>query len=243
VSASTPKRRLATITARGGSKRVPGKNVRDFLGEPIIARVIRAAAQSGLFDTVMVSTDDERIARVAEEHGASVPFMRSDATAGDFADTTAVVREVLDMFAQRGEHYHECCCLYPTAALLEAPTLCAAHALMIKHDYDTVFPVVPHPASIERALRVDADSRACFVDAAFARTRSQDLQPAYHDAGQFYWLRVTPFLARDTIMSDACGVLLCDPMEVQDIDTEADWQLAELKYRLREGRGRWRRAA
>ena len=233
-SREPPPRRLALITARGGSKRLPGKNVRDFHGEPILAHVIRCAHASALFSTVMVSTDDVGIARVAERHGASVPFLRSARNADDHASTAAVVHEVLDVWRRRGERYDECCCLYPTAALLVPETLVAAHALMHERGHDMVFPVVPFPARIERALRVDGDGRPAYADPAFAATRSQDLEDAYHDAGQFYWVRVAPFLRRDTLMSDDAGVVVCDPMQVQDIDTEADWRLAELKYRLRE---------
>jgi len=225
--------RLALITARGGSERIPRKNIRPFDGEPVIARAIRVARASELFSTVMVSTDDVEIAEIAERHGADVPFLRSAANSDAHASTAAVVHEVLDVWRRRGERFDECCCLYPVTPLLEPATVIAAHALMHARDYDMVFPVVPFPARIERALRVDAAGRPTYVDPSFADRRTQDLQDAYHDAGQFYWLRVAPFMKRSHLLSDNSGAFVCDASEVQDIDTEADWQLAELKYRMR----------
>ena len=229
---SDASRRLAVIVARGGSKRIPRKNVRDFLGRPIIRYAIDTALESGLFGRVMVSTEDEEIASVAREGGASVPFMRSLAASNDHATTAQVMHEVLGVLKRRGEHPTECCCLYPTAPLLSVETLRRAHALMIEEGRDMTFPVVRFASCIERALHVDEAGRPSPVQPRFERTRTQDLPPAYHDAGQFYWFRVEPFMHRDTLMSENAGVIVCDAMQVQDIDEEEDWQLAELKYRM-----------
>ncbi|TJZ77297.1 pseudaminic acid cytidylyltransferase [Chitiniphilus eburneus] len=227
--------RLALIPARGGSKRIPHKNIRDFCGKPILAYSIAAAFESGLFTEVMVSTDDERIAQLAREHGALVPFMRSRENANDFAGLMDVLREVLGAYRAQGREFREVCCLLPTAPLVTPLRLREAHEVFQREDFDAVFPAVRFGYPIERALRCGGDGRVHMLQPEHYASRSQDLPPALHDAGQFYWLHPERCLAAGRIFTENSGAVEIPELEAQDIDTETDWALAELKYRLRRG--------
>ena len=226
---------LAIIPARGGSKRIPRKNIRDFLGAPIISYAIRAAHTAGIFAEVMVSTDDEEIARVARQHGATVPFMRSTATAGDHATTLQVLREVLDNYRSAGRDFEFLCCLYPTAVLTHPETLQAGwNTLRERADAACVLPVVPYGYPVQRALRV-RNGWLEMLHPEHAESRSQDLETTYHDAGQWYWLRTAAL--RDTgfqILGAASVPVVLDSLAAQDIDTDADWALAEAKFQLQQ---------
>ncbi|XWW47231.1 pseudaminic acid cytidylyltransferase [Fibrella sp. USSR17] len=222
---------LCIIPARGGSKRIPRKNIRPFLGLPIIAYSIRAAQESGLFDEVMVSTDDAEIAEIARQYGASVPFARSADTANDHATTAAVLAEVLAGYAQQGTHFDRACCLYATAPFATADTLREAFAKLETGGFDTVFPVVRFSFPIQRAV-VFQDDRLVWREPDHALTRSQDLAPAFHDAGQFYCFVVSRFLDSGRLLTDNTGAIELTELEAQDIDSPADWQLAELKVDL-----------
>lgn len=226
-------KRLAVIPARGGSKRIPRKNIRDFAGRPIIGWSIAAALDSGLFDAVMVSTDDAEIAAVAEEEGASVPFRRSPATSGDHATLVEVMAEVVGAYADKGQTFDAVCCILPTAPLLTAARLTEGAEMFASGLFDSVFALVAFPAPVQRALRRDADGMASMLHPEHYASRSQDLEPAYHDAGQFYWASAATWLSRASVFAGRAGTLVLDPMESQDIDTEADWQLAELKHQWR----------
>jgi pseudaminic acid cytidylyltransferase len=221
---------VAIITARGGSKRIPRKNVRPFLGRPIIAYSIEAALGSGLFDEVMVSTDDEEIADIAREHGASVPFIRSASTSDDFATTADVLTEVLNAYAEAGRHFDFACCIYPTAPFVTAARLKEGLA-RLEDGADAVIPVTRFSFPIWRSFRIE-DGRLAYNWPEHAPRRSQDLPPAYHDAGQYYFFRTASFLESGQLVGANTVGIEVDEMEVQDIDTEQDWQLAELKYRL-----------
>ena len=221
---------VAIITARGGSKRIPRKNVRPFLGRPIIAYSIEAALASGLFDEVMVSTDDDEIADVAREHGAAVPFMRSAATSDDHATTAQVLAEVLRTYADAGRSFEYACCIYPTAPFVTADKLREGLA-RLEEGADAVIPVTRFGFPIWRSFRMD-DGHLAYNWPEHAPRRSQDLPPAYHDAGQFYFFRTAAFLEGGQLVGANTVGIEVDEMEVQDIDTEQDWQLAELKYRL-----------
>ena len=223
-------KKIAIITARGGSKRIPRKNIRDFLGRPIIAYTIEAALASELFDEVMVSTDDNEIAEIGQRYGASVPFRRSIKNADDYATTADVLEEVLLEYQTRNQYFSLGCCLYPTAPFVTAEKLQTAYALMITQSLDAVFPVVRYAAPIQRALRRDDSGCISMFYPEYARTRSQDLEPAYYDAGQFYWFRTEMLLRDHQIMSGQSGVIVNSEMEVHDIDTEEDWSMAEHKY-------------
>ena len=223
-------RRLAIITARGGSKRIPRKNIKEFCGKPILWYSIDAAKSSGVFDEIMVSTDDEEIAEIAKACGASVPFYRSAATANDFASTDDVIMEVLNTYAEKGDHFDEFCCIYPTAPFLTGQRLKSAMELLEKAD--SVMPVVPFSYPPQRGLIVH---NAGYVERQFpeyASARSQDLQKIYHDCGQFYACRCDAFLSAGTTDVENLLPLVLSELEVQDIDTEEDWALAELKYKM-----------
>lgn len=226
--------RLAIITARGGSKRIPRKNIREFLGKPIIAYSIEAALSSKLFDEVMVSTDDEEIADIARSYGAAVPFFRSEKNSDDFSTTADVLVEVLQVYAESGRHFDYVCCLYPTAPLVTADKLKESFNVMLDKGFDTVFPIVRFGFPILRSLQFD-DGKVAPIWPEHYLKRSQDLQPAFHDAGQFYWLRVPPLLKTGLLVGANVGAIEVEEMSVQDIDTEADWQLAEMKFRLNQG--------
>ncbi|GAB3960889.1 pseudaminic acid cytidylyltransferase [Spirosoma harenae] len=222
---------VAIITARGGSKRIPRKNIRPFLGKPIIAYVIKAALASGLFDEVMVSTDDEEIAAISRQYGALVPFLRQPQTSDDYAITADVLQEVLDQYGQQGRFFEYACCLYPTAPFIKPDLLKRAFSTLNQKSFDTVYPAQPFSFPIQRAIRL-RDSSVEWFQPEHALTRSQDLEPAYHDAGQFYFFRVANFQQKRRLITDNSGAIVISEMDAHDIDNEIDWQVAELKYKV-----------
>lgn len=218
---------LAMITARGGSKRIPGKNIREFCGKPILAYSIEAARRSGVFDEIMVSTDDERIAEVAKEYGASVPFRRSAENSGDYASTDEVIAEVLETYEKRGNPAERFCCIYPTAPFLTPERLKTAMELLEEHE--SVLPVVGFSYPPQRGFVVRNERVARWMPQ-YETARSQDLEKIYHDAGQFYACRSDAFFrGRTTDVEDMVPLVLPES-EVQDIDTMEDWSIAEGKY-------------
>jgi len=222
--------RLAIVAARGGSKRIPRKNIRPFLGKPIMAYSIAAALDSGCFDEVMTSTDDEEIAEIARQYGSTVPFMRSAATSDDHATTAAVISEVLHEYAARDRAVNVACCLYSTAPFVSAATLLAAQTLLESDArFSGVIPVTRFSYPIQRALRL-RDQCVELFQPEHLLSRSQDLEPAYHDAGQFYWIRAARFFAEPSLMTSTTAALVLPESEVQDIDTEEDWRIAETKF-------------
>lgn len=222
---------LAIITARGGSKRIPRKNCKDFLGKPIIAYSIETAINSKLFDVVMVSTDDAEIAEIAKKYGAQVPFLRSEKNSDDYAGTTDVIEEVLLTYSNLGVVFQNTCCLYPTAPLIKIDSLIKSYNLMIEKNYNSVYPVCAFSYPIQRSLRISNDKISMLWTENLTK-RSQDLEPCYHDAGQFYWVKTEYFLNEKKILSDNTGAIIISELEVQDIDNETDWKLAELKYKI-----------
>lgn len=223
--------RLAIITARGGSKRIPRKNIKEFLGKPILAYSIEAAIASGAFDEVMVSTDDEEIAAIARSYGAKVPFLRSEATANDFATTADVLNEVLSKYEEMGMVFDMFACIYPTAPFVTAEKLKKAVELLTDSDADSLQPVVRFGFPPQRALAV-RDGYVAFNQPEYALARSQDLEPLYHDCGQFYLLRTEAFKQQGKLVMSKTIPLEMPEEEVQDIDNLSDWVLAELKYKL-----------
>lgn len=224
-------KKIAIIPARGGSKRIPHKNIRDFNGRPVIAYAIEAAKKSNLFDTVMVSTDDHGIADIAARYGAEVPFMRSATTADDNATTADVLREVLTAYAEQGETFDIACCIYPTAPLLTRERLREAMELMEESDEpDVVMPIVRFSYPPQRAF-VMKDGYLTMAKPQNRDVRSQDLEPLYHDAGQFYLFRTESFLKDGQLLTGNVRAMELPELEVQDIDSETDWAMAELKYR------------
>lgn len=221
---------LAVIPARGGSKRIPRKNIRAFCGKPVIAWSIEAARRSGCFDRVVVSTDDEEIAAVARSFGAEVPFLRPAELAGDHADTVSVIRHAVGELQRAGAAPRNVCCIYATAPFVEAGDIERGLHMLDGGDGDYVFPVTTFPFPIQRALRLSAEGRVAMFAPEHAGTRSQDLEEAWHDAGQFYWGRAQAWL--DGVGIYASGAGLAIPRHrVQDIDTEEDWIRAEWMFR------------
>lgn len=222
-------RNLAIITARGGSKRIPRKNIKEFCGKPILHYSIKAALDAGVFDEVMVSTDDEEIAEIAKAAGASVPFFRSEQTANDFASTDDVIMEVITEYQKRGKEFDAFCCIYPTAPFLTGERLKEAMALL--DTADSVMPIVPFSYPPQRGLIINENGLVERQFPQYATTRSQDLPKVYHDCGQFYACRTKPFWDAGTTDVENLVPLILSEMEVQDIDTLEDWEIAEIKYR------------
>lgn len=228
---------IAIITARGGSKRIPHKNIKEFCGKPIIEYSIEAAKQAGIFDMVMVSTDDNKIAEIAKNAGAEVPFMRSAETSNDYATTTDVLMEVLEKYKERGIRYENACCIYPTAPFVTGDKLRQAMDMLVKEKKDSVIPVVPFSFPPLRGMVIN-DGKLEYKWQEYAMKRSQDLEEIYHDCGQFYVFRVEPFEKEKKLVTDNTAGMIISELEVQDIDNETDWELAEVKYRLLKEKGR-----
>lgn len=225
------KNALAVITARGGSKRIPRKNIKPFLGKPVILYSIQAALSSGIFREVMVSTDDEEIAALAKDAGAAVPFLRSADTANDYATTTDVMLEVLESYRKLGRSFDYACCLYPTAPFVSADKLIKAMDMLSCSDADSLLPVVRFSFPPQRSVVIQ-NGLLSFRWPEHMFTRSQDLQPFYHDAGQFYFFRTDSFLKQRRLVMDKTIPMELPELEVQDIDTENDWEIAEVKYQV-----------
>lgn len=228
---------IAIITARGGSKRIPHKNIKEFCGKPIIEYSIEAAKQAGIFDTVMVSTDDNKIAEIAKNAGAEVPFMRSEETSNDYATTADVLMEVLEKYKERGIRYENACCIYPTAPFVTGYKLRQAMEMLVKEKKDSVMPIVPFSFPPLRGMVIN-DGKLEYKWQEYAMKRSQDLEEIYHDCGQFYAFRVEPFEKEKKLVTDNTAGMIISELEVQDIDNETDWELAEMKYRLLKEKGR-----
>ena len=220
---------IAIITARGGSKRIPKKNIKEFCGKPIILYSIEAALESRVFDEVMVSTDSEEIKTIAEQYGASVPFLRSEVTSNDFATTADVISEVLEKYRGLGKNFDSFACIYPTAPFVTSRRL--AEAMNILEGADAVLPVVKFSFPPQRAV-VIRDGSVLFQYPEFERARSQDLEPIYHDCGQFYMCKTDKFLKYRSLILPITKPYIMPDEEVQDIDTFSDWEIAEAKYKV-----------
>lgn len=222
---------IAIITARGGSKRIPKKNIKEFCGKPIIAYSIRAALDSGIFDEVMVSTDSEEIAEIAREYGAKVPFMRSAKTSDDFATTADVLMEVLERYQEIGRTFDVMSCIYPTAPFVTPQKLQSAYDTLTKEHAVMAMPVVAFSYPPQRSYILQGNMLKMKWKENYNK-RSQDLEKMYHDAGQFYMYQVEAFIRLKGQMTESIVPVIVDEMDVQDIDNESDWKLAELKYQM-----------
>lgn len=222
---------VAIIPARGGSKRIQHKNIKEFLGKPIIAYSIEAALKSNLFQEVMVSTDDKEIATLAIKFGASVPFYRSSKNADDFATVENVIEEVLNCYESQGVGFENFCCIFSTAPLISAIRLKESYDLFKSSSFDSLFPVLRFSYPIQRALK-HADGKIVMALPEFMHMRSQDLEPRFHDAGQFYWMKTDAFMKLKEVFCDNAGMIELSEMEVQDIDNMDDWKMAEIKYKI-----------
>lgn len=227
--------RLAIIPARGGSKRIPQKNIRNFLGKPIIAYAIETAKASSLFDAIWVSTDDSEIAEVAETYGAIAPFIRPQSLADDYATTLAVMQHAVKWSQDNGYGYDEICCLYATTPLLKADDLVLSHQLFAKGHWDYVFAAAEYAAPIFRAFHIVATEVEQSGDGGIAmffpeheNTRSQDLPQALHDAGLFYWGQSSCWLSQKPIFTHHSMPSILPRWRVCDIDTPEDWEQAEI---------------
>ena len=221
---------IAIITARGGSKRIPNKNIKDFCGKPIIAYSIEAAIDSGCFDEIMVSTDSNEIAEIAKRYGAKVPFLRSEGTSGDYSTTADVISEVLSRYELLEKHFDFFCCIYPTAPFVTGMKLKDAMKLLI--DADAVVSVVKYSFPPQRAFII-RDENIEYQYPQYERVRSQDLEPIYHDCGQFYICNVDKFKKCHSLILPRTKAYIISEEEVQDIDTYSDWRIAEAKFKVK----------
>lgn len=222
---------IAIIPARGGSKRIPDKNIRLFCGKPIISYSIDAANKSKIFDRIIVSTDSERIAATAKEYGAEVPFMRPTELADDYADTDVVIQHALKWFLENGEIIKYSCCIYATAPFIRSHYICEGFELMKKENATTAFSVTSYSSSIFRSLKINREGRLEMFWPENLNMRSQDLPEAYHDAGQFYWADVEKYLRIGRMFNSNSIPIILPRWLVQDIDTPEDWHRAELMYK------------
>lgn len=228
-------RNIAIIPARGGSKRIPKKNIRNFCGKPIIAYSIEAAQQTGLFETIVVSTDDQAIAEIAESLGASVPFLRSKENANDHATIGQVMDEVLLKFSEEFFTPDFFCCIFPTAPLLSRHRIEEGYQKLIRDELDSIVSIQEYAFPIQRSLKI---TELNFVEMMWPENhqeRSQDLISAYHDAGQFYWGRLPEYLSEKRFIAGKAGWILLNWNEAHDIDTMDDWKIAEMKFRMING--------
>ncbi len=224
-------RNLAIIPARGGSKRIPRKNIKDFLGKPIIAYSIEAAINSELFDEIMVSTDDNEIAEVALKYGAKVPFLRSNKNSDDYSTTMDVIKEVISEYGSKiNTEFENGCCIYPTSPLIKIDQLKNGYNKLISNNFTSVFTAVEFSYPIWRGLNIDENNIAKMIWPQHLNDRSQDLQKVYHDAGQWYWFKIKEL--SDSFFSGKSAIIKLDETEVQDIDNLTDWKLAEFKYKI-----------
>ena len=205
------------------------------MGKPIIAYSIDAAIHSNLFDEIMVSTDDEEIAEIAKQYGAKVPFFRSPENANDFATLADVLIEVVDQYKNIGKTFENICCILPTAPLTSHSRIKEAFTKLIDEKLESVLPVVEFSYPILRAFEFDDNNTIKMIWPEHLKTRSQDLKPAYHDSGSFYWVKNNALLKQETLFCKNGGAIVLPETEVQDIDNETDWKLAELKYKLING--------
>ena len=224
-------RNIAIIPARGGSKRIPRKNIKNFLGKPIIAYSIEAALKSQLFDELMVSTDDKEIAEIAKKYGAKVPFFRSDETANDYIGLSEVVIEVLEQYNNQNIEFDNVCCILATAPFIFEKDLINSFNKLENSDFDAVFPIVKYSFPIQRAMQFEGENIKMIWSENLTK-RSQDLEPSFHDAGLFYWAKTNIILEQKKLWTDNTTAIEISEQTAQDIDTSEDWKIAELKYKI-----------
>lgn len=228
---------IAVIPARGGSTRIPRKNIRQFAGKPIIAWSIEAAFSSGCFDHVIVSTDDDEIAEVARSHGALVPFKRPAELSGNHVGTMPVIRHAVEWMIEQGHSMDFICCIHATAPFLKPEDLRKGLETLKKSECDYAFPVAEYPASIQRALRIDVLGRVGMFQPENLHTRSQDLEMAFYDAAQFWWGHAFAWLAEKPVYCSSAMPIRIPRYRAQDIDTSEDWAHAELMFKFIQASG------
>lgn len=224
--------RLAVIPARGGSKRIPRKNIKPFCGKPMVARSIEAALESGCFDRVIVSTDDLEIAEVACHYGAEVPFIRPAELSDDHTGTIPVIRHAVEWFIANDEAPEQVCCIYATAPFVSGEDIRRGLEALTRNDCDYALSVTSYAFPIQRAIRITSACRVEMFNPEHFNTRSQDLEEAYHDAGQFYWGRASAWLSARRIFGPSTSPVVLPRYRVQDIDTPEDWERAEWLFKV-----------
>lgn len=222
---------IAVIIARGGSKRIPRKNIKDFMGKPMIAYAIEAALKSKIFDEVMVSTDCTEIAEISKKYGANIPFLRSEKTSNDFATTYDALEEVILEYRKLGKEFETVCCVYPCVPFLKAESLKDAYKKMKDKDANAILPVCKYPVPIEWAMKLEG-GYLLPNDREAQNIRSQDLIPKYFDVGMFYFVKTNALMQEKTLIPQKTYYFIMDEIEIQDIDTEEDWKIAEIKYKI-----------
>jgi N-acylneuraminate cytidylyltransferase len=229
--------KLCVIPARGGSKRIPRKNIKAFNGKPIIAYSIECALESGCFNKIIVSTDDPEIAEVAQSYGAEVPFFRPDEFSNDHVGMIPVIKHAVEFFEQQGQTPADVCCFYATAPFVLPSTIEAVYQQFKNTDVDYCFTVTSFSFPIQRALRLTKNKHLEMFYPEHFMTRSQDLEEAYHDAGQFYWGKATAWKAEIPLFSSKSSPYILPRYLVQDIDTQEDWMRAELMHSVLQQQG------
>lgn len=224
--------KLAIIPARGGSKRIPRKNIKFFCGKPMIAWSIEAARLSCCFDRIIVSTDNEEISEVAQAHGAEVPFMRPPELSDDHTGTTPVIAHAVDWMNKNAGQVDFACCIYATAPFVQVEDLKRGLTLLHESGADYAFSVTSYAFPIQRAIRINTDKRVEMFNPEHFNTRSQDLEEAFHDAGQFYWGKARAWLEKKTVFSSNAAPVALPRYRVQDIDTLEDWERAEWLFKV-----------
>lgn len=223
--------KMAVIPARGGSKRIPRKNIKDFCGKPMIAYAICAAKESGLFDRIVVSTDDDEIAKIANQWGAETPFKRPIELSDDYTATVPVIKHSIETFINQGWHIQEVCCIYPCVPFLHAMDLICGFDQMKQTSNGFSLSITEYPSTIQRALKKLSNEKLEPFSSEFETVRTQDLNAAYYDAGQFYWGRTEQWLSTNNIHSNGFGYVIPRWRSV-DIDTQEDWQYAEILFQV-----------
>ena len=223
-------RKIAIIPARGGSKRIPRKNIKPFFGKPVIAYAIELALKSNLFDRVIVSTDDDEIAEIAKLYGAEVPFIRSKENSTDSASTFDVLKEALEWYRQKGEEYEIGCCIYPVSPLIKLQSLKGSLTKLVSGDYDSVIPIAPFSHPIQRAMLVNNKGEIAINNFEDFKKNTQDLEVFYHDTGQFYWFDTKKCLIKNNLLDNNSISYILDNDEYQDVDNLEDWDNLELKF-------------
>ena len=226
---------VAIIHARGGSKRIPRKNIKNFCGLPMITWSIKAAQQSNCFDQIIVSTDDDEISEVARQYGADIPFIRPSELSNDFCGTIPVIKHAIQELSKK-HSIKNACCIYATAPFIQSHDITKGLSQLSLNNCSYVFPITSYPFPIQRAVKIRQDNRVEMFQPEAFKTRSQDLEEAYHDAGQFYWGRVQAWLDEEIIFSQNSIPIIIPRYRVQDIDTEEDWIQAELLFNLLKNR-------
>lgn len=225
-------RKIAIIPARSGSKRIPKKNIKTFCGKPILAYAIEVAIESGLYDEVIVSTDSEEIAKVAIEHGAKIPFLRSQQNSNDFATTVDALLEVFEWYKKKDVYFDYATCIYACSPFIKTKLLTESFETLLTKKCDCVFPVLAYSHPIQRALGLLENGKVIQFDNSNADTRTQDLNRSFHDAGMFYTFDVTKLLVNKSLRTENTCAIEISELQAHDIDNENDWILAEMKYKL-----------